>query len=288
LSKFRNTLFVRLFNLEISVMSTRTYLKLSAILFAIMALAGLTIGQVSAQTVSGLSLTTGPTFGGSHVTITGTGFTGATAVDFGAVPAASYSVVNSTTITAVSPPQAQGPVDVTVVNGGTSPANPSDVFTYVGPYVTGVSPTAGSTVGGTGVTIAGSGFTAATKVFFGGVQAATFTIVNDTQITVSSPAQSQAVVNVIVEDGANASPVNAPADQFTYGPSITSISMSTGPTSGGTAVTITGIGFTGATAVDFDSTAAPSFTVVDDTTITTTSPPHAPGVFDISVITPGR
>ena len=41
------------------------------------------------------------------MTITGTGFTGATAVDFGTVAATNVTVVNATTITAVSP---AGPV----------------------------------------------------------------------------------------------------------------------------------------------------------------------------------
>jgi hypothetical protein len=40
------------------------------------------------------------------VTITGTNFTGATAVRFGAINAASFTVDSDTQITAVSPPQA--------------------------------------------------------------------------------------------------------------------------------------------------------------------------------------
>jgi hypothetical protein len=40
------------------------------------------------------------------VVITGTNFTGATAVRFGAVPATSFTVESATQITAISPPQA--------------------------------------------------------------------------------------------------------------------------------------------------------------------------------------
>jgi hypothetical protein len=48
----------------------------------------------------------GPIKGGTEVTLTGTDFTGATAVSFGAVPAASFVVDSDEQITAVSPPSA--------------------------------------------------------------------------------------------------------------------------------------------------------------------------------------
>ena len=80
------------------------------------------------------------------MTIAGTGFTGATAVHFGAVAATTFTVNSATQITATSPP-GTGVVDVTVVTpGSTSPVNrPGDQFTYFAvPAVTGVSPASGS------------------------------------------------------------------------------------------------------------------------------------------------
>ena len=53
----------------------------------------------AAPTVTGLSPTSGSTAGGTLVTITGTSFTGATAVDFGTTPATNLTLVNGTTIT---------------------------------------------------------------------------------------------------------------------------------------------------------------------------------------------
>ena len=72
----------------------------------------------------------GPIAGGTTVTITGKNFTGATAVNFGILPAASFTVVNDTSIAAVSPPGV-GTVDVTVTSPfGTSAISAGDKFNY--------------------------------------------------------------------------------------------------------------------------------------------------------------
>jgi uncharacterized repeat protein (TIGR01451 family) len=71
-------------------------------------------------------------------------------------------------------------------------------------------------------------------------------------------------------------------------PSVTNVSPNSGPATGGTGVTITGTGFTGATAVDFGSTAATNLTVTSSTVITATSPPGTAGSsLDITVVGPG-
>ena len=224
------------------------------------------------------------------MTITGTGFTGATAVDFGTTAATNLTVVSDTTITADSP-AGTGVVDVTVTTpAGTSAPSPADQFTYtavVAPVVTGMSPTSGPTAGGTLVTITGTGFTGATAVDFGTTAATDLTVVNDTTITADSPAGTGTVdVTVITPAGTSAT---SPADQFTYtaavAPTVTGMSPTSGPAAGGTLVTITGTGFTGATAVDFGTTAATGVTVVNDTTITANSPAGT-GIVNVTVITP--
>lgn len=69
-------------------------------------------------------------------------------------------------------------------------------------------------------------------------------------------------------------------------PVIASISPATGPIAGGTIVTLTGTGFTGATAVNFGTTAGTDLSVAGDTTLTVTSPPLPAGQVDITVVTP--
>ncbi len=68
-----------------------------------------------APSITGFTPTTGVT--GATVTITGTNFTGATAVSFGGAAATSFTVVNSTNITAVVGSGASGSVSVTTGSG---------------------------------------------------------------------------------------------------------------------------------------------------------------------------
>jgi hypothetical protein len=251
-----------------------------------------TVTAASAPTVSGLGTTTGTTAGGTSVTITGTNFTGATAVYFGGVRASSFTVNSATSITAVSPPQSAGTYDITVAAyAGTSALSSADRFAYTVASVASVSglgTTTGSTAGGTSVTITGSNFTGATAVMFGLVPAASFTVVSGTQITAVSPPQAAGTVDIIVTTYAGTSAAGS-SDRFTYTaaavPSVTSLGTGSGTTAGGTSVTVTGSGFTGATAVSFGAVAAASFTVVSDTQITAVSPPQAAGTVDVTVTT---
>jgi IPT/TIG domain len=68
------------------------------------------------------------------VTITGSGFTGATEVDFGGEKAPRMTVDSDSEITATSPSGPSGPVHVTVVTPkGTSATSPADQFRYYMP-----------------------------------------------------------------------------------------------------------------------------------------------------------
>ena len=59
--------------------------------------------------ITGLSPDSGPTTGGTTVTITGTDFTVVTGVEFGSVPA-SYRIVSSSEIIATAPAESSGTV----------------------------------------------------------------------------------------------------------------------------------------------------------------------------------
>jgi hypothetical protein len=173
-------------------------------------------GFVPAPRVSGVTPASAPQ--GSSVTIAGTGFTGASAVNFGAKPAASFTVNSDTSIAAVLPAIRTGTVDVTVTSsGGTSAINPSDQFTFVAtPRVSSVSPNQGSADGGTLITIAGVNFTGATAVAFGGVPAS-FRVTSDTSMVAVSPPgpDSGVTVDVTVTSPYGTSALSV-SDRFTY------------------------------------------------------------------------
>ena len=167
-------------------------------------------------TVTGVSPTSGPTLGGTAVTITGTNLDNPSAVKFGGANAAVVTPISATQIIAVAPAGSAGAQDVRVTTpGGTSATSSADRFTFVPPpTVTGVSPSSGPAAGGTSVTITGTDFTGASAVHFGASQAASFSVINTTQITATSPAGAgTADVTVTTPSGTSAT---GAADQFTY------------------------------------------------------------------------
>ncbi|HEY7245191.1 MAG TPA: Ig-like domain-containing protein [Xanthobacteraceae bacterium] len=100
------------------------------------ALVRLTATCTSAPAVTNVSPSSGLEVGGAGVTITGTSFTGATAVKFGSANATSFVLKSATSITAISTP-GTGTVDVTVTTpNGTSATTAADRFTYVIPSTT--------------------------------------------------------------------------------------------------------------------------------------------------------
>ena len=116
------------------VLQRRACVPLAGAVFAVLLCAVGLEGEAQAQfgppTVTNVNPNTGPTSGGTSVTITGTNFSGATAVRFGSNAAGSFTVDSATQITATSP-AGVGTVDVTVTTaGGTSAISSGDRFTY--------------------------------------------------------------------------------------------------------------------------------------------------------------
>lgn len=155
---------------------------------------------VGPPVVTGLSPSSGPLAGDQQVTVTGNYFTGALAVHFGSTPALSFTVVNSTTITAYTPASSSPEiVCVSVENAyGWSTCTSASNYTYDGaPVITSMSAYSGSA--GTSVTVNGSGFdygsAKVSAVYFCNgpsncTNASTFTVVNDSSLNVTVPGLS--------------------------------------------------------------------------------------------------
>lgn len=81
------------------------------------------------QSVNSISPSSGSYSGGTSITISGQYLSGTTAVTIGGVPVTNLVVVNSTTVTAVTPPGSVGAVDV-VVTGSKGTVSLAGGFTY--------------------------------------------------------------------------------------------------------------------------------------------------------------
>ena len=169
-------------------------------------------------TVSKVSPNSGPTTGGTAVTISGTNFASGAAVTFGGTAAAHVVVTNSTTITATTPAKSAGAVTVTVTVSRQS-GSLARGFTYVAtPTVSKVSPNSGSTTGGTAVTITGTSFASGATVTFGGTAATHVVVTNSTTITATTPAKSAGAVTVTVTVSRQSGSL---ANGFTYTTPVT-------------------------------------------------------------------
>ncbi|WP_067470018.1 phage tail tube protein [Actinomadura macra] len=89
------------------------------------------LNETPLPVVTGVSPAGGGTAGGTLVVITGSAFTGASAVAFGATAATSYQVVSATKIAAIAPARTAGSVQVKVTTpNGISADTSADDFLY--------------------------------------------------------------------------------------------------------------------------------------------------------------
>jgi hypothetical protein len=205
---------------------------------------------------------------------------------------ATFSVDSAGRLTATAPAHAAGTVHVTVTNAhGTSSTSSADQFTFESadaPRLVNFGPTSGPQAGGTSVTLLGFDFTGATQVYFGSVAAGSFAVGSDNRITATAPAQAAGDVDVTVVTPSGTSQV-VDVGRFTYeaaAPAVTGLDVTSGPTAGGTAVTLSGSNFLGATAVWFGDAPALLFTINGDDSLTAVAPLAAAGTVDVTVVTP--
>ncbi|MDO7882939.1 MBG domain-containing protein [Salinibacterium soli] len=255
--------------------------------------------SVATPTISAVTPNSGPVSGGQSVTVTGTNFragNGSLAtITFGGVSATVQSIAtNGKSMTVVVPAHAAGAVDVQVstVDGRATSRNG---YTYnPAPVITGLSPASGIVAGGTFVTLTGSGFgaTGVPVVTIDGRAATCVTRLSDTTISFVAPAGTSTGARTVEVTPATRGGSASLAGGYTYvaattTPTISSVSPSSGLTSGGTTITLRGTGFTSATtpSVLVGGSCATDVVVVDATTITATTPTGVAGVRDVVVTT---
>jgi predicted small lipoprotein YifL len=218
---------------------------------------------IPCPTVSGISPSSGLT--GSSLIISGSSFSGVTAVKFSNNVSATFSVDSSNQIAATVPVGAvSGPITLTRPGCGEVQTT---TFTVIPcPTVSGISP--GSGLIGSNVIISGSSFTGITGVKFSNNVSASFSIDNNNQITATVPVGAISGPITLVRPGCG----DAQSTSFTVINCPTILFMS--PDSGmvGSTVFLFGINFDGVTSVKFSNDLSASFTINSSGQITATVP----------------
>ncbi len=164
------------------------------------------------------------------MTITGTGFYGATSVKFGTTSATTFRVTSPTKIVAKTKAHAAGTVKISVKTvGGTGTSVSSFTFVGTGPIVTGFTPTSGPTAGGTTVIISGYNLSGATSVKFGSTAAASYVVTGPTRITAKTKPQAAGNYKIKVTTPSGTS-TSATFFMFVAPPTVTSFTPASGPT----------------------------------------------------------
>lgn len=143
-----------------------------------------------------------------------------------------------------------------------------------------LTPSSGSTSGGTNVTITGTGFTTTPTIKFGSSAATIVTAPaappDDTSVVVRSPAGSGTVQVSLKTAGGTTYPT--PLFSYLPPPIKTSLSTSGGPAGGGNPVTISGQNLANATSVQFGAAAvAPPYTTNNAGTLVLNAPAGTAG-----------
>jgi len=245
---------------------------------------------VAGLTLTSISPASGPATGGTVMTLTGSGFVNGATVRVNNVSATAITFVSATQVQATTPPGTAGARTVQITNPDTTTASLSSAFTYVAaPTLTSVSPVSGSTAGGTVITLTGTAFVSGATVRVNNVAATAVTFLSATQVRATTPAGTAGAraVQITNPDGQSATL----ASGFTYiapapAPTLTSVSPSSGPTGGGTVVTLAGANFVSGATVRIGATAATGVTFVSATQLRATTPAGSAGGQSVQVTNP--
>jgi hypothetical protein len=232
------------------------------------------------------------------MTITGTGLSGATKVNFGGKSVAPTTVTD-TSVDLTIPPGCSGQSNVTVTAEGTQ-SNFLAFFYIAAPWCTSLAPNTGPGTSTAAIDIFGQGLATADLVTFGAVgSVAPASIVSDTHITAVPPthgafAGCTDTVAVSISSPGGTSAIGT-ACQFTYQdhPTVNGVTPNTGA-AGTTGVQVNGGCFLNVSTVTFDPVTTPGTPVtapfaglgVDALTVDVPAT-LAAGTYDIQVTTPG-
>ena len=245
--------------------------------------------------VTGVTPGSGTSRGGTRVQLSGSAFAVGTTLPqvFFAGTRATDVVRNSDTLLSCTTPAgaAGAQVDVRVSGDNGSDTLVGGFRYFAAPKVTAVAPASGPAAGGTALTITGSNFTrnsaGPNSVSFGGTPALGVVTLSDTALQCQAPPGNGGASVTVMVSNANGSGALDAGYRYRRAPSLTTLEPAFGPRSGGTLLTLRGAGFlesgAGTSLVRFGGVSATALTILDDQTLTCTTPTlGADGPVDVS------
>jgi hypothetical protein len=185
---------------------------------------------------------------GTNLTVDGANFVSGARVFFDDVEATPVAFQSATALGAAAPvhPSAAsgGQVDITVVNPDGQSVTLANGYRYLGPPLpTSVTPSGSPLTGGVTLQISGNNFRAGSTVTVGGNPATNVQVVATNLITCVTPAGVAGPAPVVVTDEFGRAALPVAGHSYFGPPTITSVSPTSGPSYGGTTVTVSGSAF---------------------------------------------
>ncbi|CAM9134190.1 unnamed protein product, partial [Discosporangium mesarthrocarpum] len=203
--------------------------------------------------VTSISPASGPVSGGTNVIVQGMDFPQSSSLycHFGLARVAAQ-LLSPTSVQCQSPPGSENlMVNVRVTSEVVGPSLSTITFTYIQATVTGVTPTFGTSKGGTTVIIHGTGFTFNSQLHaqFGATDVPV-TFVNSSALHCTTVASLGGEVEVVVSiDGEKLQPRGNPTFVFIEGPRVDSLLPPQGSIAGGTVTIVKGRNFVNTTSL---------------------------------------
>ena len=165
----------------------------------------------TAVAVYSVSPSSGPTGGGTYVTISGNGFTSVSSVNIGGAPITSLGVHNANTMTGYTSAGGAGTYNCNVNVADYRPAGTGySLYSYVTPpSLSACNPPIGLQHGNTAVTLTGANLSGVSSVTFNGVAASSVAVVNANTVTCRTPAGNPGLANINASNGYGTGTLNS-------------------------------------------------------------------------------
>ena len=240
------------------------------------------VAAADGVSLQGVVPSSGPTTGNNRIHLVGANLTDEpVSVTVDGAPTAG-AIVEGEQVTTLAPRHAVGAVDVGVTTGAGTSSLPNAYRYFEALQLIRVNPDRGPIEGGTFVEVVGEGFVDGMTAYLGGVEL-TIDVISNTRFSFTTPPGSGGAAELRVEHERQ---VERRPDAFIYEAplGLAGVHPNRGAQAGGTHVTLTGSGFSkGPVVVGFGNQTATRVRVLNDNTVTVSTPPNLPGTYEVSV-----